>query len=507
MRRAARLLATVVLLVGPTVLAFFQGGYFDGPRAAAGTLAWALVLVVAMTGGVPVPLGGAGRVAVAGLVALTAWSAVSLTWAPLIGPVVENVQRLLLYLGALLAAVALLRDPRAARAAEPVLALGALVVIGYGLAGRLLPGVVDLLSLRSVRAGGRLEQPLTYWNAEGLLAAMGLVLCVRLAGDTMRPTAIRVAASAACAPLGMGVYLSYSRGALAAVAIGLIVLLAFIPEWPQVRATISAVVSGVVVSACAAALPWVASLEGKAADHQREGAIMLMLLAVVMLATATCAARLALSERRGAIRVGSLDYAARWLPRVAAAAALLCVAGLVAGGLGEKADSAATARAAPSRLASTASVRYEYWRVGAEAFADHPVRGLGSGGFQVAWRMKRHVDQATKEIHSLPLEIAAELGVPGLLFLGMFLGGIAHAGRSALRLRAPLAAGAGAACTVWLLHATIDWDWQMPAVTLPAIVLAGGLIAAAEPSTAPSPEPEGVDLGLERPARELVDAK
>ena len=41
----------------------------------------------------------------------------------------------------------------------------------------------------------------------------------------------------------------------------------------------------------------------------------------------------------------------------------------------------------------------------------------------------------------------------------------------------------------WLLHATIDWDWQLPAVTLPALVLAGGLLAAAEqrlPGAAPA---------------------
>jgi len=33
---------------------------------------------------------------------------------------------------------------------------------------------------------------------------------------------------------------------------------------------------------------------------------------------------------------------------------------------------------------------------------------------------------------------------------------------------------------VWFLHASIDWDWQLPAVTLPAIVLAGALLALSE---------------------------
>ena len=34
-------------------------------------------------------------------------------------------------------------------------------------------------------AAGRLDQPLTYWNATGALAALGLVLCARVAGDAV----------------------------------------------------------------------------------------------------------------------------------------------------------------------------------------------------------------------------------------------------------------------------------------------------------------------------------
>ena len=43
-------------------------------------------------------------------------------------------------------------------------------------------------------------------------------------------------------------------------------------------------------------------------------------------------------------------------------------------------------------------------------------------------------------------------------------------------------------CVAWLLHASIDWDWQLPAVTLPAIVLAGGLLAASERAPAGAPD-------------------
>ena len=92
----------------------------------------------------------------------------------------------------------------------------------------------------------------------------------------------------------------------------------------------------------------------------------------------------------------------------------------------------------------------------------------------------RRIDESVQEVHSLELEMAAELGIIGLLAFGFLLAGVGLAGRDALRARAQLAAGPCAASVVWLLHASIDWDWQLPAVSLPVIVLAGALIALSE---------------------------
>ena len=488
MARMAVSVSAATLLVGPTVLAFHAGGYFDGPRVIAAGIAWALVLLLALAGPLPLPASRSGRLALAGLAGIAVWSAISIAWAPLVGPALDSVQRVLLYLAVLLAALAALRDPRAARAVEPVLALGALVAIGYGLAGRLLPGAIDLISERSYGAAGRLEQPITYWNAEGLLAAMGLILCVRIAGDRSRAAAMRLAAAAACAPLGVGIYLSYSRGALAVTGLGLVVLLAAAPSWPQLRAIAAGLTAGALGAVAASLLPGVASLSGTMADQQRDGAVMLALLGALMLAAAALTWRWLRAERDGAARVGTLPQA-RGLPTVAAAAAALCVAGLVAGGMVEDAERSESAAPSPARLASVSSLRYEYWRVGAEAFARDPIQGTGAGGFRVVWRMERRVPHAVTEVHSLPLEMAAELGLPGLLLFALFVGGVASAGRRALRQGAPLAPGAAAVCLAWLLHATIDWDWQLPAVTLPALVLAGGLLAAGEerlPGAAPA---------------------
>ena len=486
MRRAVLLAAAAVLLAGPTVLAFFAGGYFDGPRFAATITAWLLVLVAALMAPRPLPVSVAGRVALGGLALITAWTGASLAWAPLSEAATDNLVRMLMYLGAFIAAAALLRDRGVSAATEPALALGAVVVIGYGLAGRLLPGIVE--QTESNMAFGRLDQPLTYWNAEGTVAAVGLVLCARLAGSVSRPPAVRAFAAAACAPLGQGLYLSYSRGAIAACAVGLLVLLAASPTRPQLRAIGIAAAAGVAAAIAGEAFSGVALLEGDLARRETQGAIVLAILAAIALAAAWAQARGSRGEHAGEAK--RLGLAAR-LPALAAAAAGLCLVGLVAVGLGEQGSADEVAeRTGLSRLASADSRRYDYWRVGLDAFAENPLGGVGSGGFRVEWVRERPVDEAAREVHSLPLEMAAELGLAGLIGLGLLVGGVAVAGRRAQRGGSALAPGAFAALAVWGIHACIDWDWQMPAATLPAILLAAALVAASE-----SPPPSASQAG------------
>src|SRR4051812_40070477 len=171
-------LAQAALLAGPVVLAFFAGGFFDGPRDVALLVAAVVLLVLAVAGETPLPRHPAGRVALAAAVAFAAWTALSMTWAPVRDLAGDDAARVLLYAVVLAAAAAAFRDRAAARAVEPLAAAGVVVVVGYGLAGRLLPGLVTQHPQRT--ALGRLDQPLTYWNAMGALAALGLVLCARV---------------------------------------------------------------------------------------------------------------------------------------------------------------------------------------------------------------------------------------------------------------------------------------------------------------------------------------
>jgi O-antigen ligase len=443
-----RFLVAGVLLAGPTALAFATGGFYDRPRTIAGIVAWALVALLAVVGE-PLPRGRAAWAAIGGLAGLAGWSAVSLGWAPLAEPARDDVARLVAYTGALVASAMAWRSRRELRLVEPVLAAGALVVAVYGLAGSL--GVIDLDT--SATARGRLEQPLTYWNAMGILAAFGLTLAIRVAGDRGRPPALRAAAAAAAAPFGMTIYLTFSRGAIAALAVGIAILVVLSTNRDQIRAVAVAIATGV-VAAVAASLG--------------DGGALAALAALPAVA--------ALLVLRGA-RAEPRSYALR-RRAVAAGIVLAILAGAPLAAVTLDRGAAETSATA-TRFNDVGSNRYEYWEVALDTWWDQPLRGSGSGGFRVDWLRERDVDESVRDAHSLYLETAAELGTVGLLLLGLLLAGVAAGAAAAVRRERELAAGLVAALSVFAIHAALDWDWEMPAVALPAIVVAGALLRTA----------------------------
>jgi hypothetical protein len=476
-RRAITVLAVVASIAGPTALAFFQGGYFDLARLVAAIVAWLLLGVAALVSPQPLPRGRAGRIALAGLVLLTAWTGLSIAWAPLSAPATDALQRDLLYVAAFAAAAALLREPLARRAAEPLVALGVLVVVAYGLLDRLLPGVFTLD--RSTGAFGRLEQPLTYWNAMGALAAIGALLCARLAGDPARPRWLRAAAAAGGVPLAVGVWLSFSRGVFAALGVGLLALAALALTRAQLRAIAVALAAAVPAAIAAYVLHGVRGLEGSLAHRERDGLAMLAILLALSALAAAGTWLLARAELSGRLSAAQLP-----LPRAAAialAVAVVAVAGLVVGLAATDRGHAAASGASAKRFASVESNRYAYWKVALrDGFAADPLKGVGSGGFAVIWLEHRDVKERAKVAHSLYVETLAELGLVGIVLLLAFLGGVAGAAARAVRRAPAAAAGPVAVVILWATHCALDWDWQMPALTLPVLLLAGLIVSVSE---------------------------
>lgn len=471
-----------LLLASPTVLAFRAGGFFPETVLWAGIAAALVAAVVALS---PLPLPGtrAGRVCLAALAGLTGWIALSIAWSPLKDQALRDAERSALYLALLFGAIVVLRDRRVLRAVEPALAAGAFVVGCYALATRLLPGVVD--ATRSATAGARLEQPLTYWNGLGLLMALSLVLVVGLAGDRSRSAGVRIAASAAGPPLLLALYLTLSRGAVVAVVVGAAVLLAASRRRSVLDAGIAIALVGGGLVAAAARFQAVDSLAGDDADLRRQGAVVLVLTVAAAVASGFGAAGLMRLERTPATWTG-------WLarrPRVAvgAAALVLVAAAVIAFGPRPQVDAPAAPSTPapaprsgvgtdPSRLRTLESDRYEYWRAAAGELTTQPIRGLGAGGFGPVWLRERDEPVRARDAHSLYLETALELGLVGLALLAALLAPVA---RVAVR-RARAHPGLVAVVATWAVHASWDWDWEMPAVTIPFLIAAGALIAADE---------------------------
>lgn len=469
MRNWILIVARVAALAAPTALAFFSGGYFDEARAWAGLGAWVLAGLALALGPGALPRGRPALLALGGMALLAGWTLLSMTWAPVRGSAYHAGQLNLLYLGALLACAALLRGRSVVRAVEPAVLAGALIVIGYGLSEHMLPGLVHLTD--SLTAQGRLDQPLSYWNAMGELAAIGFVLAARLTGDATRPAAVRGFAAASTAPLGLGLYLSFSRGALFACVAGLLVLALVARRRSAVRGILVCVGAGVLAALAAAPFRGVTALEGTLATREGQGLIVLGIGVVVMTLAALAALRLVHRGGDAELRV----------PRRAPAIllAVICAGLALAIVVGAKETTRLPSGTSATRYTTLSTYRYDYWRVALDAFAREPVHGIGAGGWAVDWLRYRHERSYAVDAHSLPLQTLAELGLVGLAFLLAMLAGIVQAARRALARARGLVAGPVAALVVYLAHSPLDWDWQMPALTLLAVLLAGVLIGLA----------------------------
>jgi hypothetical protein len=129
--------------------------------------------------------------------------------------------------------------------------------------------------------------------------------------------------------------------------------------------------------------------------------------------------------------------------------------------------------------------RVHYYRVAWQDFLDHPLLGSGGGTFGAYWLEHRTVDLFVRTPHSLYLGSLAELGVVGLAIamVAVVPPLLVLRGR-----RDPLVATAGAAYAAFVLHAGIDWDWEVPAVTLSGVFCGAGLLVAGRSRT---PRPLG----------------
>jgi O-antigen ligase len=121
-------------------------------------------------------------------------------------------------------------------------------------------------------------------------------------------------------------------------------------------------------------------------------------------------------------------------------------------------------------LSLSGNGRYQLWSIALDDARSHP--GLGSGAGTYERYFLRHQPAQVgrvRDAHNLYVETLAELGPVGLAMLLVVLGTPLAV---AVKRRRPLTGFAAGAYVVFLVHAATDWDWELPAMTLAALVCA-----------------------------------
>jgi hypothetical protein len=439
-------------------------------------LALLALLAALVAGGRPALPTGPLRVVVLALAAGVAWNALSLLWAPSPATAWANAAQLFVYL-AVAWVLALLPW-------RPGSALALAIAWSAGVAAVGLGAVVETLAAADMGAlfpELRWAGPLGYANATAAAAALALPAPLVLAARPGLPVPAQAAAVAGATFLGAFALLPQSRAGLLGIVATVAVVLLAGPRRGRLALRLA-----IVAAAVLAALGPIVDVDTAAqAEGPMRGAFesAALAMALAVAGAAAAATALALAERR--VRISdTVTRAGRRIAVVAVVLAAVAAAGAVAANAGRIAGAAERGwqdfrggepvrRGETRLLAVQAYQRSDYWRVAWDAFAAAPLQGEGSGGFEQRYDAERDFAKHSRYPHSIWFRAASENGVVGVALLLALLGA---AGLGCLRAaRAPdedtrrVAAIALALGCTFLLHASVDFLEEFPAVVGPVL--------------------------------------
>lgn len=495
------------LLLGALLLALLYAAFADGATdlpqeswlqlmillvAVAGTGAWLY------GGGVRPAASRTAWIGVAMLVAFAVWTGVTILYSVAPDRSWLSLNRALAYAVVTVLAIAIGASvPRAPERVARGLALLVVPVALYALGGKTVPQlrIEGLIDLDHAAGLSRLRSPLGYWNALALLCVVGLFPMLRLAVDPVRRVPGRLAAMGGVYLLVLVLGLTYSRGGLLALLVGGLVFVSLTTE--RVRSVVFllvAMVAAVVPLTVVFTRPDLVA-NGLPLASRRDDAGVVLIAVLVVLAVVLLVGRALIALERGRVFT---PVRGRRYGRVGAglAAVLLgigCVGAVGSGALATAADRFTDSQGAgsvtdPNRLLSANSGnRWTWWQEAAGAWSERPVTGWGAGSFPVTHKRHRTELLPVQQPHSVPLQFLAETGLVGLVLgMGAVLALLAAAVGRVRALPwavsgAPPGRGYAAALLAapcaWLARSFYDWDWDIPAVTLP-VLLALGVLAA-----------------------------
>ncbi|HXR31587.1 MAG TPA: O-antigen ligase family protein [Solirubrobacterales bacterium] len=466
-------------------LAFRSGGFYPGATSlAAAEMALVLALRFALA---KRPLQGVSKALIAATAAIglfAAWTLISAEWSESVSRALPAYSRALLC-GLLLFFFGTLPfNPRRLRWMVYGIAAAIVAVCVAALIARLLPETIFDPALVDET---RLAYPLTYWNALGILSCIGVLFCAHLACSTQDPPLARVLGAAAVPLVSLTLYYTLSRGAIWAAPAALVVYAVL----GRPRALLSGAIATIPTTAIALAVasPSSTVTEGYPQAMVSSGEDVAMVLGACVLAAGLL--RVCLLPLDGWLLRASLPQPLRrpvFAGATVTALVLVLAAGTAAdvphvvktkyGEFTDRVETAPESRGEDRLLSARSQGRFELWDVALDSYREDKLRGSGAGTYVTVWNENRPSPNKVLNAHSLYVEVLGELGLPGLALLliaiALILGAFAYRARGPDRALFAMLLAAGLA---WVVHAGVDWDWQMPAVTLWLFALGGAAMA------------------------------
>ena len=452
------------------------GGYFPTAWYAGGILFASMLVVLLLAW--PGLLSGIGRaipVALGAFGGFAVWSAASMGWADVRGDAWDGANRVTLYV-IVFALFALWRWTPQAKA----------VILGGFVLSTATLGLLTLLAASRALDpapyfdAGRFSEPIGYSNGNAglFLLAFWPALALAARGEVpwlLRPVLLGAAgillelavlpqsrSTVLVFPLGVAVFFLLVPGRLRAAAFALPVCLTLVAAFPRLLD------SGAGTGGAAL---------GRGADLAAETVLLsglALLVAGAVLVAVDHRVRISERLRRRAERALAVSTAlAVAVGVIVAVTTLQPIARAESAWAEFSGDSTSEPLGEARLLQGFDTNRLDFWRVALDQFQAHPIGGIGSENFGVAYVRDRRSGEETLYPHSLVLEVLAQTGIVGSILFVVFLAAALTAALVARRRQQGLertVTGIGIVMfAAWFAHASVDWLWELPALTAPAL--------------------------------------
>ncbi|HWE80619.1 MAG TPA: O-antigen ligase family protein [Gaiellaceae bacterium] len=346
---------------------------------------------------------------------------------------------------------------------------------------------------------GRLSAPLGYQNAACAAFLMAIWPLLLAASRREVPAFGRAVALAGACVLPELALLSQSRASIVSGPVTFAVYLILVPRRARTLATAAVPIAALLVTRGRLLEVFPAVAYG----HDPAGHLDTARNVLALSAAAGFVAGLAIAALDRGVKSAAFRL---WVERIVLALAAVCVLGaLVAGAvwfrhpearLHHAWSSFSALRSGPTSGASyfsngVSGNRYDIWRVALREFQRAPLQGVGVDNFAGDYLLLRRSQEEPLYPHSVELRVLAQTGAVGAFLVLLFVAAVVLALRHLRRVDETRRAVAGMALTVvayWLIHGSIDWFWEIPALGGIAFLCLGWAISLTRTEPPPARE-------------------